>query len=222
MRAVHHPNQEALPCSTTRLLELGSPEPEVRSPATRNPAIGRTRLLLNLILILACAAATAADDSEQRHVAPNTCATAALHEHVREQFAEFAPQSTHREYFGLIYLFDGRLASAVVRGKECRRSDRCVIDITSAARSIPRGARLLGEWHTHPRMGSHELSADDVRGARRFRRIPCYQAFYSTPLGEMYSWDVAQTSVPAAMATRVHLGKLPDPAMVAFNGGRSR
>jgi hypothetical protein len=127
---------------------------------------------------------------------------------VREQFAKFGPLSSRREYFGFIYLVDGRIASAVVRGRECRNGDRCTVNTAGAARSIPRGARLLGEWHTHPAIGSHVLSIDDVRSVRHFRNIPCYQAYYSTPRGNIYAWDVAQTSVPAAMATRVHLGKL--------------
>jgi hypothetical protein len=131
-----------------------------------------------------------------------------VREHVREQFALFGPKSDHREYFG--YRLEGKLASAVVRGKDCRSTDRCVVNIAGAARAIPRGARLLGEWHTHPSIGSHMLSTDDVRSVRQFRRIPCYQAFYSTPRGDIYAWDVKQTSVPAAMATRSHLGNLAD------------
>jgi hypothetical protein len=58
--------------------------------------------------------------------------------------------------------------------------------------------------------GSRALSADDVRGARRYRHIPCYQAYYSTPRGEICTWNVAQASVQSAMATRVHLGNLSD------------
>jgi hypothetical protein len=134
-----------------------------------------------------------------------------VHDHVRDQFAQFGPLSTNREYFGFIYLFDDQVVSAVVRGKECRGADRCITRIDVAARAIPKGARLLGEWHTHPMStGSRALSADDVRGARRYRHIPCYQAYYSTPRGEIYMWNVAQTSVPSAMATRVHLGNLSD------------
>lgn len=176
-------------------------------PATHNSSGGRARLVLGFVLFVSGAAALAGDHTHS-HATPAACAPAALQAHVREQFALFGPQSSHREYFGFVYLFDGKLASAVVRGKDCRSTDRCVVNIAGAARAIPRGARLLGEWHTHPDIGSHMLSTDDVRSVQQFRRIPCYQAFYSTPRGDMYSWDVKQTSVPAAMATRVHLGKL--------------
>jgi hypothetical protein len=164
-----------------------------------------------LIVFAACAATAAAAPPVRQHEDSAACALDRVHEHVREQFSQFGPLSTHREYFGFIYLFDGQVESAVVRSRVCRSDDRCVTRTDGAARAIPKGARLLGEWHTHPTSsGSRALSADDVRGARMHRHIPCYQAYYSTPRGEIYRWNVAQTSVPAAMATRVHVGNLSD------------
>jgi hypothetical protein len=170
---------------------------------------------LSFLVFILFAAIAAADPADSRREATAACAFYPVHEHVREQFAQFGPLSTNREYFGFIYLFDGKLASAVARGHECRSEDRCITRIAGAARAIPKGAQLLGEWHTHPKSnGSRSLSADDVHGARHHHRIPCYQAFYSTPRGELYAWDVAQSSVSAAMATRVHLGNLSDARRV--------
>ncbi len=190
----------------------------MNSPLTRERCNGLLRTVLASIVLVSLAATAAADPSDHRHKAPAKCALQAVHQHAREQFARFGPQSSHREYFGFIYLFDGKVASAVVRGKECRSSDRCTTNTAEAARAIPKGARLLGEWHTHPSsIGSHALSIHDVRGVRPLRHIPCYQAYYSTPRGEIYAWDVTQTSVPAAMATRVPLGNL---ASLPLDGGR--
>ncbi len=169
------------------------------------------RSILGLIFSAACAATALANHGSHRTHAAAQCAVVAVQEHVREQFARFGPLSVDREYFGFIYLSEGKVASAVVRGNECRTGDRCVIDIAGAARAIPPRAKVLGEWHTHPaKAGSRALSADDVRGARHHRHISCYQAYYSTPQGDIYAWDVTQSSVPAAMATRVHVGRLSD------------
>jgi hypothetical protein len=203
LRTVHHRlNKEALPCSRTIQFELGVRESNVNLPRTRR---------LYLIVLSVCAATAAANPARHRHEDTAACALDRVHEHVREQFARFGPQSAHREYFGFVYLFDGRVASAVARGNACRSDDHCITRIDRAARAIPRGAKLLGEWHTHPTSsGSRALSADDVRGARHYRHIPCYQAYYSTPRGEIYTWNVTQTSVTSAMATRVHLGNLSD------------
>jgi hypothetical protein len=177
----------------------------VSPPASRD----LIRSILSLIFSAACAATALANHASHR--AHAECAVLAVHEHVREQFARFGPLSVDREYFGFIYLSEGKVASAVVRGNECRAGDRCIIDIAGAARAIPPRARVLGEWHTHPaKAGSRALSADDVRGARQHRHISCYQAYYSTPQGDIYAWDITQTSVPTAMATRVHLGRLSD------------
>jgi hypothetical protein len=179
----------------------------VVKPASRDPI----RSLPALLFSAGYAATAMANHPGVRDHAPADCATVAVHEHVREQFARFGPLSIDREYFGFIYLSGGNVASAVVRGNECRTGDRCIIDIAGAARAIPPRARVLGEWHTHPaKVGSRALSADDVRGAGHHRHIPCYQAYYSTPQGDIYAWDVTRTSVPAAMASRVHLGRMPD------------
>ena len=75
---------------------------------------------------------------------------------------------------------------------------------------------MLGEWHTHPLVdGSRNLSVQDVRGAFHNRHIRCYTAFYSAPNGDIYRWDVSQTSVPTAMNTREYLGNHHDPPVVA-------
>lgn len=184
------------------LLELGVRESNVKLPRA---------LRLHFTALVLFAATAAAGSPDSRHEATAACALDRVHGHVRDQFAQFGPQSANREYFGFIYLFDDQVASAVVRGKECRSADRCITRIDAAARAIPKGAKLLGEWHTHPMSsGSSALSADDVRGARHYRHIPCYEAYYSTPRGEIYMWNVTRTSVPSAMATRVHLGNLSD------------
>jgi hypothetical protein len=126
---------------------------------------------------------------------------------VQEQFRIYGPKSQKHEFFGFIYRVDGELASAVVRGNECRGPDGCTIDTTPAAKRIPRGAKVLGEWHTHAHLnGSNMLSILDVRGAFHNAHIRCYSAYYAGPRGEMYGWDPESTSVPVAMARRTILG----------------
>ena len=127
--------------------------------------------------------------------------------HVQEQFRLYGPKSQNREYFGFIYRVDEELASAVVRGSECSASVSCIVNTGPAARRVPRGAKVLGEWHTHPhRIGSRGLSMTDVSGARQNVHIRCYSAYYSGPNGAIYRWDPASTSVPVAMATRTFVG----------------
>jgi len=63
--------------------------------------------------------------------------------------------------------------------------------------------------------GKMNLSVQDVRGAFHNRHIRCYTAFYSAPNGDIYRWDVSQTSVPTAMNTREYLGNHHDPPVVA-------
>lgn len=205
------------------------------SPDTRSRIRNWRRSLVGCFLA-ACAAIAAADARLDPHEATTHCAADALHDHVREQFARFVPLSSDREYFGFIYLLDGKISSAVARGHECRGRDRCMISTAAAARALPKRARVLGEWHTHPSsIGSRALSADDVRGARRHRHIPCYQAYYSTPHGEIYAWDVGQTSVAGAMSTRRRLVDPPIsppsndperwspaglPVLISHGGGR--
>jgi hypothetical protein len=80
------------------------------------------------------------------------------------------------------------------------------VDSSKAIHSVPRSAKVLGEWHTHPHNGSASLSRNDVRGAYSNRHISCYFAFYSTPSGQIYAWNPRQISVPIAMASRAPVG----------------
>lgn len=135
--------------------------------------------------------------------------------HVQEQFALYGPRSGNHEYFGFIYMHDGVLGSAVTRSRECRNT-KCVVDSTKAVQLIPKSAKVLGEWHTHPHGGSASLSKEDVRGAYNNRHISCYLAFYSTPSGEIYAWSPQRTSVPVAMASRVPVGNYQQATLVAL------
>jgi hypothetical protein len=133
------------------------------------------------------------------------CLQPEVEAHVREQFMLYGPRSGNHEYFGFIYLHEGVIASAVTQSGACLKAGRCVVDSERAIGLIPRTAKLLGEWHTHPHHGSRSLSKDDVRGAYNNRHIRCYRAFYSTPSGEIYRWSTDQVSVPTAMASRVRV-----------------
>jgi hypothetical protein len=134
--------------------------------------------------------------------------------HVLAQFAVYGPLSKQHEYFGYVYLGDGALASAVVRGSQCSMRI-CAVDSTAAARLIPRGARVLGEWHTHPHRGSSQLSEEDVRGAHSNLHIRGYVAYYSKPNGDILAWDPREDRVPDAMASAVRIGNYrnPEPAV---------
>jgi hypothetical protein len=136
----------------------------------------------------------------------SACPVDEVDAHVRQQMLEYGPRSLKREFFAFIYMKDGVIASAVVRGNECRSVDHCPTSTAPAAALIPKGAKVLGEWHTHPRGGSSMLSMDDVHGAHANGRIRCYGAYYGKPDGEIFAWDPGQTSVPTAMATRVPIG----------------
>lgn len=142
------------------------------------------------------------------------CSQAVLEDHVREQFALYGPRSGRYEYFGFLYLHEGVIGSAVTRSRACPKG-RCAVNSARAIGSVPRTAKLLGEWHTHPRDGSRSLSIDDVRGAFNNRHIKCYRAFYSTPSGEIYQWSVDRISVPLAMASRVRIGDFNQSARMA-------
>lgn len=137
------------------------------------------------------------------------CLRKEVEDHVRQQFALYGPQSANHEYFGFIYLHEGVIGSAVVRSRSCQKN-KCVLDSAEAMRLIPRPAKVLGEWHTHPHDGSASLSQHDVRGAYNNRHISCYLAFYSTPSGEVYAWSPHRISVPVAMASRAPLGNYRD------------
>jgi len=133
------------------------------------------------------------------------CLQKQVEAHVRQQYAIYGPQSVSHEYFGFIYLRNGVIKSAVTRGR-CATAGKCAVDSNEAIQSIPRPAKVLGEWHTHPHGGSGSLSIDDVRGAYSNHHISCYFAFYSTPSGEIYAWDPHRISVPIAMASRTQVG----------------
>lgn len=127
--------------------------------------------------------------------------------HVLEQFGIYGPFSADREYFGFIYRHEGVIASAVSRGGVCRWTQTCEVKTDAAAARIPGGAKILGEWHTHPHAsGSQSLSDADVRAANSNRHIRCYRAFFSTSRGEIAAWDTASTMVKTAMASLVRLG----------------
>jgi len=134
------------------------------------------------------------------------CDRDAVDSHVREQIQVYGPLSSKREYFGFIYLYEGQVASAVARGSICGSTPACGVQTRNAAQQIPPGARVLGEWHTHPHQGSALLSKEDVRGAYNNRHIRCYFAYYAKPNGEIVAWDPQQLSVPIAMASRALVG----------------
>jgi hypothetical protein len=155
---------------------------------------------------LSCLIAVSAWSGGSPPTSQTTCTRESLLEHVVGQFRLYGPQSTRNEHFGFIYRDAGILRSAVVKSSECR-ADKCTLDSAVAARQIPKGAKVLGEWHTHPReTGSRSLSIEDVRGALNNSGIRCYAAFYSVPDGRIYEWKPASTSVPTAMASRVLIG----------------
>ncbi len=165
------------------------------------------------VLTLLAAAPFCCDADEARE-----CRVDEVEEHVKQQYALYGPQSRRREYFGFIYWHDGIIASAITRSSECR-DDHCTLDTTAAARLIPRGARVLGEWHTHPHeSGSRTLSREDVRGARNNGHIRCYRAFFSQPDGKIFAWDPQQSSVPSAMASRTELGNYRQPVAQERSG----
>src|SRR5262245_29241561 len=126
--------------------------------------------------------------------------------HVRAQYRLYGPQSEQHEYFGYVYRHQGVIASAVMRSRKCRDAKNCGLHTDGAAKLIPPGARVLGEWHTHPHRGSGVLSREDARGAYENRHIPCYRAYYSTPAGEILAWDPQQEAAREAMASAEHVG----------------
>jgi hypothetical protein len=157
-----------------------------------------------LALIAAMAASTFCCRADEARA---NCWRDAVEAHVRQQYLVYGPQSIKREYFGFMFVRNGVIGSAITRSPECKAPDQCRLNTAPAARLIPAGAKVLGEWHTHPRGGSASLSMDDVQGAHHNRNISCYIAYYSKPSGEIYAWDPAQTSVPSAMASRLLVAK---------------
>ena len=135
------------------------------------------------------------------------CFSAEVEAHVVEQFRIYGPKSKNREYFGFVYRVDGIIASAVTRGIVCRWNEPCEVENRSAAVKIPQGAKVLGEWHTHPHSnGSSVLSGADVRGANANRHIRCYRAYFSTPEGDVFSWDPTTRIATVAMESLTRLG----------------
>lgn len=138
--------------------------------------------------------------------------------HVREQFEIYGPRSSQYEYFGFIYRKDGRVDSAVTHDFGCRGQMECVVNTAFALRRVPKGAKVLGEWHTHPHFHEADLlSIEDVRGAQANRHIRCYTAFYSSADGDIYRWNLEAPTVAAAMESRTQLGNYR-----AVPGDRSR
>lgn len=138
--------------------------------------------------------------------------------HVLTQFEIYGPRSLKNEYFGFIYRSNEVIASAMVRGGRCSKRGDCTVNTARAAKHIPRGAKVLGEWHTHTRNGSRFLSALDVQGAYANRHIRCYMAYYSTPDGNIQSWDPGASSVPIAMHSVAQLGAYAmEPVLYAAN-----
>lgn len=142
------------------------------------------------------------------------CFTNEVEAHVIEQFAAFGPRSRDREYFGFIYRHDGVIASATTSGLKCRWPNDCLVITRHAAVRIPRGAKVLGEWHTHPHdSGANALSPEDVRGANDNRHIRCYRAFFSTSDGDILAWDPNASAVAVAMSTWTLLGNYREAAV---------
>ncbi len=153
------------------------------------------------ILVAASLSARAGDAT------PAACFEDEVLFHVRAQFALYGPRSSQYEYFGFIYRKDGRVDSAVTRGSSCRDQTECVVNTGFARARIPKGAKVLGEWHTHPNFHeSDALSMEDVRGAQANRHIRCYTAFYSSHDGDTYRWNLDAPTVAAAMASRTRIG----------------
>jgi hypothetical protein len=163
------------------------------------PVTFSSRALALTLLVAAPTCCNADDDLD--------CFADEVEVHVLEQFGSYGPLSTDREYFGFVFRLNGVIASAIARGRSCKWTQACAVNTGAAASLIPKGAKVLGEWHTHPHAtGSQTLSPEDVRGANRNLRIRCYRAFFSMSNGEIHSWNPAATLVPAAMASSIRLG----------------
>jgi hypothetical protein len=174
-------------------------------------AVIRLCLTLTVTACSACSHAT--------YFSP-ACATRELDDHVRQEFAVYGPQSGNREYFAFIYELQGSFGSAVVRGNDCRGPERCVVDAAGAVAQIPKGANVVGEWHTHPHIGATSLSSLDVRGAHHNRHLNCYTPYYSNPIGEIYAWNPDLDSVPTANNSRVLIGTYGERQAREAHGGR--
>jgi hypothetical protein len=161
----------------------------------------------SLRFVVAGLCVTAYAEGEQETTADSACWRAEVLAHVREQMRLYGPLSRKHEYFGFIYWDGQAVKSSVVRGSACNTSFACSVHSRGALEGLPRGVKVLGEWHTHPNSdSSNGLSAGDVRGAWNNRKIRCYTAFYAASNGRFYSWDPASASVAVAMQSRVLLG----------------
>jgi hypothetical protein len=169
----------------------------------------RLRLLGQACVLMAVSLSAQADDA----TVPAGCFEEEVVLHVRAQFAKYGPRSEQSEFFGFIYRKDDRVESAVTYGSQCRGQTDCSVNPAYARARIPKGAKVLGEWHTHPRIGASGLSIDDVSGAHANWHIRCYAAFYSSPDGVIHRWSVDSTSVPTAMASRTQVGNFRAPAV---------
>jgi hypothetical protein len=162
-------------------------------------------IAIGCLLVCPIPACCNADDSSD-------CFAVEVEDHVLEQFAVFGPLSREREYFGYIYRADGVIRSAVTRGAPCGWTRLCEVSTRAAAEQIPVGAKVLGEWHTHPHIsGSSLLSPADVQGANDNRHIRCYRAFYSMSDGRIMAWDVNARALAAARSSAVQLGNYRAP-----------
>jgi hypothetical protein len=158
-----------------------------------------TRVSVPILLVAAPFCCNADDFPE--------CFAEELEAHVLEQYGIYGPLSTNREYFGFIYRHEGVIASAIARGSKCWWTQTCEVNTRDAAAQIPKGAKVLGEWHTHPHStGSQGLSPTDVRGANKNLHVHCYRAFFSKSNGEIFSWSPSATLVLTATASLVPLG----------------
>jgi len=164
-----------------------------------------------LIVLVGLSAAAHAED--EQHSSPDpACPRSEVLAHVQAQFRLYGPLSERREYFGFIYRSNGEVESSVAMGRVCGNNHVCGIKIAPAAKGIPAGAKVLGEWHTHPGFQeSDTLTPEDVTGAQANRHVRCYTAFYSNPDGDIYRWTLDAPTVPAAMASRIRVGNYRDP-----------
>lgn len=178
-------------------IQTSSPVGSVRSPSRR--------FRLQFLVAGLCVVAHAHDKPEWD--TDSACAYSEVQKHALEQFQIYGPLSANREYFGYIYRYGPAIQSSVMHGSDCRSQSTCGLDTASAARGIPVGGKVLGEWHTHPqRIGAGALSIEDFRGAKHNVHIRCYSAYYAASNGRIFRWNPRSSSVPTAMASRIELG----------------
>ena len=185
----------------------------------RSDRISRAVLYVTILVFSATAA-------QGDPVSRPDCDTAAVTAQTLEQFAIYGPRSSQYEYFGFVYRKDGRVDSAVTHDFGCRGEAECVVNTAFALKRVPKGAKVLGEWHTHPHFHeSDKLSIEDVRGAQANRQIRCYTAFYSSHDGDIYRWNLDAPTVATAMASRTRVGNyraVPGNGISAKASGTAR